>query len=73
MDHKNDYKQRMSDEYHQLKKRLDSLRTMLDKYASGTLEFTPSCSHELLISQYFAMLQYATILEQRALIEGVTL
>ena len=68
-----DYKDRMCNEYHELTGRMVSLRAMLDKYAAGTLEFTPHCSYELLLSQYLVMQQYATILEQRAIIEGVEL
>ena len=67
------YKDRMRKEYADLKWRMDSLRTMLDKYAAGALDFTPHCSYELLLSQYMVMQQYATILEQRAIIEGVEL
>ena len=44
---------------------------MLEKYATGTLNFTPSCSYELLFEQLVYMRDYMQILEKRAEIEGV--
>ena len=43
-----DYKDRFRAEYYQLEDRIDKLVNMLEKYKAGTLNFTPSCSYELL-------------------------
>ena len=68
-----DYKERMKKEYWQLKDRYTKLHNMCIKYEAGTLDFTPSCSLELLTKQKAAMGQYLHCLEVRAQIEGVTL
>ena len=47
----NDYKERFKAEYLQAKIRYDKLDTMTVKYEAGTLNFTPSCSLELLKKQ----------------------
>lgn len=68
-----DYKERMKKEYWQLKDRYNKLHTMVTKYEAGTLDFTPTCSLELLTKQKAAMGQYLHCLEIRAEIEGVKL
>lgn len=68
-----DYKERFRAEYWQLKIRMDGLATMLDKYKAGTLNFTPSCSYDLLNGQLRVMTQYAMTLEERARIENINL
>ena len=68
-----DYKERMKKEYWQFKDRYTKLHNMCIKYEAGTLDFTPSCSLELLTKQKAAMGQYLHCLEVRAQIEGVTL
>lgn len=68
-----DYKQRMVDEYWQVKQRYNKLHDMCIKYAAGTLDFTPTCSLELLTAQKAAMGKYLHCLEVRAQIEGVRL
>ena len=68
-----DYKVRMKNEYWQLKDRYNKLHTMVTKYEAGTLDFTPTCSLELLTKQKAAMGQYLHCLEIRAEIEGVVL
>lgn len=68
-----DYKERFRAEYFQLKIRMTGLSAMLDKYANGTLTFTPSCSYDLLYAQYKAMDIYASYLEERAVIEDINL
>lgn len=68
-----DYKERMKKEYRQLKDRYNKLHKMLVKYEAGTLDFTPSCSLELLKEQKAAMGNYLRCLEVRAEIEGVAL
>jgi hypothetical protein len=68
-----DYKERMKNEYWQLKDRYDKLDAMTVKYEAGTLNFTPSCSLELLKEQKMHMGCYIRCLKIRAEIEGVVL
>lgn len=68
-----DYKQRMIEEYWQVKNRYDKLHKMCVKYEAGTLDFEPSCSLDLLTRQKAAMGHYLHCLEIRAQIEGVAL
>lgn len=68
-----DYKERMKAEYWQVKHRYDSLHRMVVKYEAGTLDFTPSCSLELIKEQKAAMGKYLYVLEVRAQIENVNL
>ena len=66
-----DYKDRFRAEYYQLEDRATKLGNMLEKYKAGTLNFTPSCSYELLNSQLKAMNEYLLYLTIRAEIEGI--
>ena len=66
-----DYKDRFRAEYYQLGDRIIKLENMLKKYKAGTLDFTPSCSYELLNSQLKAMNEYLLYLTIRAEIEGI--
>lgn len=68
-----DYKERFKAEYYQTKIRYDKLHAMTIKYEAGTLNFTPSCSLELLNEQKSHMGQYLHCLEVRAQIEGIEL
>lgn len=68
-----DYKERFKAEYYQLKIRCDNLRSMLAKYASGTLDFEPACSYVRLADQSYIMHKYLHILKTRADIEGIEL
>ena len=68
-----DYKERFKAEYHQLKIRYDKLDAMTVKYEAGTLNFTPSCSLELLKQQKMHMGCYLRCLKIRAEIEGIEL
>lgn len=68
-----DYKKRFKAEYYQTKIRYDKLHKMITKYEAGTLEFTPSCSIELLREQKKNMGQYLHCLEVRAEIEEIKL
>lgn len=70
---KMDYKERMILEYKELKERYEKLKVMLYKYKNNMLDFTPSCSYELLRSQQKVMGEYLAILEERAIIEGIDL
>lgn len=66
-----DYKDRFRAEYYQLEDRIDKLANMLEKYKAGTLNFTPSCSYDLLNGQLKSMLLYLEYLTERAEIEGI--
>ena len=66
-----DYKDRFRAEFYQLEDRIDKLVNMLEKYKAGTLNFTPSCSYELLSYQLQTMNAYKRVLEERAEIEGI--
>ena len=68
-----DYKERFKAEYIQLKIRIEGLSKMLEKYKSGTLEFKPTCSFELLNRQLEYMKYYAICLETRAPLENIKL
>lgn len=69
----NDYKDRFKAEYLQTKIRYDKLHTTTVKYEAGTLDFTPSCSLELLKEQKSYMGNYLRTLEVRAEIEKIDL
>ena len=72
MDNPN-YKERFRAEYYQTKIRYDKLHRMCVKYEAGTLNFTPTCSLELLKEQKKHMGCYLHCLEIRAEIEGIEL
>lgn len=68
-----DYKERMKNEYRELKERYDKLHKMLIRHDAGTLDFTLTCPIQLLRDQAAVMGRYLYILETRAEIEGVDL
>lgn len=68
-----DCKERFKEEYHQTKGRYEKLHNIVIKYEAGTLDFTPSCTLDLLKSQKSYMGGYLYCLELRAQIEGITL
>lgn len=68
-----DFKDRFKAEYYQLKIRRDGLKKMLKKYKEGTLEFTPNCDYDLLLTQLVYMEGYMVVLETRAEIENIKL
>lgn len=68
-----DYKERMRNEYIELKDKYDKLHRMLVKYDAGKLDFSLNCPIELLREQAATMGKYLYILETRALIEEVEL
>ena len=68
-----DYKERFKAEYYQAKIRYDRLDAMTVKYEDRTLNFTPSCSLELLKEQKGYMGNYIHTLKIRAEIEGIDL
>ncbi len=67
------WKQRFIQEYNELKVRIERLDAMLKAWDEGTLSFTPKCPRTLLFHQLHTMQVYASILEQRAVIEEVDL
>lgn len=67
------FKERFRAEYFQLKLRLEGLENMLVGYKSGTLNFKPICSYDLLNSQAGIMRSYLGILEERAKLENINL
>ncbi len=68
-----DYKERFLAEYCQLAIRKEKLGQMLARYKAGALEFTPTCSYELLHKQFVFMEAYMMALRERAAIEGISL
>lgn len=67
------YKERFYIEYKELEDRSNKLANMLEKWRNNSLDFTPSCSYELLEKQLKVMLEYKNILEERAKIENISL
>lgn len=68
-----DYKERMKNEYIELKDKYNKLHKMLVKYDAGKLNFTLNCPIQILRDQAAAMGKYLYILEIRAEIEEVEL
>ena len=68
-----DYKERLRNEYIELKDKYDKLHRMLVMHDASKLDFTPPCPIELLREQAATMGKYLYILETRALMEGVEL
>lgn len=68
-----DYVERFKAEYWQTKIRYQKLHKMCVKYRAGTLNFTPTCSIELLEEQKSYMGRYLCCLEVRAELEGINL
>ena len=60
-------------EYNQLSERVAKLYAMIMKYEQNDLDFTPNCSLELLKRQFWAMMDYKRVLEERSEIEGIEL
>ena len=68
-----DYKERFRAEYFQLKIRVNGLKNMLDKWDKGELDFTPICPREIYNDQMEYMMNYMTVLANRAELEHVDL
>ena len=66
-----DWQQRFVIEYRELLSKTVKLGNMLENW--DNLNFTPKCSRSLLSAQYNTMKAYLSILEERAVIEGVDL
>ena len=67
-----DYKDRFMAEYYQVKIRYQKLKSILDKYEEGTLDFEPSCSISLLMIQREIMEDYLNVLQDRAITENIS-
>lgn len=68
-----DYKERFIGEYWQTRIRYDKLHDMTVRYEAGKLNFTPTCSLDLLKEQKKYMGMYLNKLEIRAFIEDINL
>lgn len=66
-----DYKERFKAEYHQLVNRYVGLKTMLEKWDYGTLDFKPTCTKDIYKAQLDAMGKYIAMLEMRAVFEKI--
>ena len=67
-----DYKDRFMSEYYQVKIRYQKLKSILDKYEEGSLDFEPSCSISLLMIQRDIMEDYLNVLQDRAITENIS-
>lgn len=68
-----DYKERFKAEYIQNVVRYKKLKTMLDKWDNGKLDFSPTCPRSTYNIQVKAMTDYIAVLEARAVMEGIEL
>lgn len=68
-----DYRERFKAEYQQNVIRFQKLRTMLEKWDKGELNFAPTCPRGVYNLQIRAMADYIAVLEARAAIEGIAL
>lgn len=68
-----DYKERFKAEYQQVVIRYQKLKTMLDKWDNGELNFNPTCPRSTYNMQIKAMTDYIAVLEARAVMEDVVL
>lgn len=68
-----DYKERFKAEYYQLVTRYKGLKTMLEKWDKGTLNFEPTCPRSTYNMQIKAMTDYIAVLEARAVMEEIDL
>lgn len=68
-----EYKERFKAEYQQLYIRYTKLKTMLQKWDNGELDFTPTCPKSTYNMQLRAMDDYMAVLEARAVMENVGL
>ena len=65
------YKERMKQEYKEVKARYEKLHNLLVRFDSETLDFELNCPIALLRKQASVMGEYLYILEMRGCIEGV--
>lgn len=65
-----DYRERLMEEYTQVSERLAKLGNTIDQALEGTLPYQLHCPVEIMMTQYFAMQTYCSVLEMRIKIEG---
>lgn len=68
-----DYKERFKAEYYQLVIRFSKLKSMLERWDRGELNFNPTCPRGIYNFQVKAMSDYIACLETRAAIENIKL
>lgn len=68
-----DHKERFRAEYYQLVNRYERLKSMLEKWDAGTLDFKPASSRAIYSIQIEAMERYIVVLELRASTEKIDL
>lgn len=68
-----DYKERFKAEYYQLVIRFNKLKSMLERWDRGELNFNPTCPRGIYNFQVKAMADYIACLETRAAIENIKL
>lgn len=68
-----DYKERFRAEYGQLRLRYQKLKSMLDRWDQGMMEFEPTCPRSIYNMQIRAMEDYIAVLEARAVMEDIVL
>ena len=68
-----DYKERFRAEYAQVCIRYQKLKSMLEKWDAGNLNFHPTCPRSTYNIQIKAMTDYIAILEARAVMENIFL
>ena len=68
-----DYKKRFKAEYYQVKIRLEKLKTMLEKWDNGELDFKPTCPRMIFDGQVKAMSDYYSALTARAAMEHIVI
>lgn len=68
-----DYKERFKAEYCQAVIRYQKLKTMLDRWDNGGLDFVPVCPRNTYNMQIRAVTDYIAVLEARSVMEDVDL
>ena len=66
----NDYKERLKEEYKELKERTRKLKVTISKYHLGKLDFDLDCSIGLLETQLHIMEAYLAVLKERLKLGG---
>ena len=66
----NDYKERLKEEYKELKEHTRKLKVTISKYHLGKLDFDLDCSIGLLETQLHIMEAYLAVLKERLKLGG---
>ena len=72
-DSSSDYKKRFKAEYYQLVIRFNKLKSMLERWDRGELNFKPTCPRKIYDFQINEMSDYIACLETRAAFENIKL